>query len=42
MALTGGYLVLTIDKEKKLNILIKPAIIRFNGNFDGLKDRFTL
>ena len=43
MALTGGYLVLTRDQERliEMNTLIKPARKRFKWHFSGFKNRFT-
>ena len=41
MALTGGYLVLTKDQERLLVNIDKSERIRFNGNFSGVKNKFT-
>ena len=42
LAVGIGYLVLTKDQKDKLDILIEPARIRFNGHFSDLNSRFTL
>ena len=41
MALTGGFLVLNRTKKDSSHSLIKPARIRFDGNFSGVKNKFT-